>query len=74
MLEDFREFDRARSDLEDGGGSYDQALLKEHASISRSTGQVPERILFVFCYLRNSIFLLDIWMPLNRPMDTTYKI
>ena len=40
LLEDFREFDRARLDLEDGVGSTDQALLREHASISRSTGQV----------------------------------
>nr|DAD27352.1 TPA_asm: hypothetical protein HUJ06_028820 [Nelumbo nucifera] len=42
LLEDFREFDRARVDLEDGGLSAEQALLKEHASISRSTGQVLE--------------------------------
>lgn len=40
LLEDFREFDRARVDLEDGGGSGEQALLKEHASISRNTGQM----------------------------------
>ncbi|PON80981.1 Golgi SNAP receptor complex, subunit [Trema orientale] len=39
LLEDFREFDRTRLDLEEGGGS-EQALLKEHASISRSTGQM----------------------------------
>lgn len=42
LLEDFREFDRARLDLEEaGGGSYEQAaLLKERAGIGRSTGQV----------------------------------
>ncbi|KAF7149994.1 hypothetical protein RHSIM_Rhsim02G0208000 [Rhododendron simsii] len=39
LLEDFREFDRTRLDMEDGGGSYEQALLKEHAAVSRSTGQ-----------------------------------
>lgn len=39
LLEDFREFDRTRLDLEDGLGS-EQALLREHASINRSTGQV----------------------------------
>ncbi|THG08720.1 hypothetical protein TEA_017383 [Camellia sinensis var. sinensis] len=39
LLEDFREFDRTRLDLEESGGSYDQALLKEHASVNRSTGQ-----------------------------------
>ncbi|KAI3926687.1 hypothetical protein MKW92_013282 [Papaver armeniacum] len=40
LLEDFREFDRTRLDLEDGGGSQEQSLLKEHASISRNTGQM----------------------------------
>lgn len=40
LLEDFREFDRTRLDLEEGVGSGEQALLKEHASISRNTGQV----------------------------------
>ncbi|KAK2995747.1 hypothetical protein RJ640_025791 [Escallonia rubra] len=39
LVEDFREFDQARVDLEEGGGSYEQALLKEHASLGRSTGQ-----------------------------------
>uniref|UniRef100_A0A5B7BPL9 Golgi SNAP receptor complex member 1 n=1 Tax=Davidia involucrata TaxID=16924 RepID=A0A5B7BPL9_DAVIN len=43
LLEDFREFDRTRLDLEEGGGS-EQALLKEHASISRSSGQVDSVI------------------------------
>ncbi|CAL5440057.1 unnamed protein product [Camellia sinensis] len=46
LLEDFREFDRTRLDLEDGGGSYEQALLKEHASVSRSTGQREVRDIF----------------------------
>ncbi|KAF9617597.1 hypothetical protein IFM89_037660 [Coptis chinensis] len=40
LLQDFMEFDRSRLDLEDGGGSVEQALLKEHASISRTTGQM----------------------------------
>lgn len=40
LLEDFREFDRTRVDLEDGVGSAESALLKEHAAVSRSTGQV----------------------------------
>ncbi|CAI9092631.1 OLC1v1027930C3 [Oldenlandia corymbosa var. corymbosa] len=44
LLEDFREFDRTRLDLEDGGGSYEQELLKEHASVSRSTGQMDNVI------------------------------
>ncbi|PRQ50449.1 putative golgi SNAP receptor complex, subunit 1, GOSR2/Membrin/Bos1 [Rosa chinensis] len=40
LLEDFREFDRTRVDLEAGGDSAGNALLKEHASVSRSTGQM----------------------------------
>ncbi|XP_044479599.1 Golgi SNAP receptor complex member 1-1-like isoform X3 [Mangifera indica] len=40
LLEDFREFDRSRLDFEEGVGSTEQALLKEHRSISRSAGQM----------------------------------
>lgn len=40
LLQDFKEFDRSRLDLEEGGDSGEQALLKEHASISRNTGQM----------------------------------
>ncbi|XP_060216291.1 Golgi SNAP receptor complex member 1-1 [Lycium barbarum] len=40
LLEDFREFDRTRLDLEDGNGSHDQALLNERAALHRSTGQM----------------------------------
>ncbi|PIN23148.1 SNARE protein GS28 [Handroanthus impetiginosus] len=44
LLEDFREFDRTRLDLEDGGGSYEHALLKERASLHRSSGQMDSVI------------------------------
>ncbi|GMH15894.1 hypothetical protein Nepgr_017735 [Nepenthes gracilis] len=44
LLQDFREFDRSRLDLEGGGNSVELALLKEHASISRSTGQMDSVI------------------------------
>lgn len=44
LLEDFKEFDRTRLDLEEGVGSEQHALLKEHASISRSTGQMDNVI------------------------------
>ncbi|KAH9612024.1 hypothetical protein KSS87_021519 [Heliosperma pusillum] len=43
LLQDFRDFDRNSLDLE-GGNSEDQALLKEHASISRNTGQMDSVI------------------------------
>jgi len=39
LLEDFREFDRTRLDLEDGYGS-EQALIKEHMGINRNTAQM----------------------------------
>ncbi|KAL3843995.1 hypothetical protein ACJIZ3_001398 [Penstemon smallii] len=44
LLEDFREFDRTRLDLEDGGSSHEQALLKERVSVNRSTGQMDSVI------------------------------
>ncbi|KAM7254135.1 hypothetical protein ACFE04_031817 [Oxalis oulophora] len=40
LLDGFREFDHTRLDLGDG----DQALLREHAAISRSTGQMDDVI------------------------------
>ncbi|KAL2936649.1 Golgi SNAP receptor complex member 1-1 [Bienertia sinuspersici] len=40
LLQDFMEFDRSRLDLEEGGDPAERALLKEHASISRNTGQM----------------------------------
>nr|GEU39354.1 Golgi SNAP receptor complex member 1-1-like [Tanacetum cinerariifolium] len=40
LLEDFREFDRARLDIEEGCGSHEQSLLKERATIMRNTGQM----------------------------------
>ncbi|KNA18555.1 hypothetical protein SOVF_069570 [Spinacia oleracea] len=43
LLQDFREFDRSRLDLEEGG-SGEQSLLKEHATISRNTGQMDSVI------------------------------
>lgn len=45
LLQDFREFDRSRLDLEEGG-SGEQSLLKEHATISRNTGQVLDKYCF----------------------------
>ncbi|XP_057527465.1 Golgi SNAP receptor complex member 1-1 [Amaranthus tricolor] len=44
LLQDFREFDRSRLDLEEGGDSDERALLKEHASIGRNTRQMDSVI------------------------------
>lgn len=43
LLQDFREFDRSRLDLEEGGDSDERALLKEHATIGRNTRQVCDK-------------------------------
>ncbi|XP_058067557.1 Golgi SNAP receptor complex member 1-1 [Magnolia sinica] len=40
LLQDFREFDHARMDIEANGDFEGRALLKEQAAISRSTGQM----------------------------------
>ncbi|KAF8106119.1 hypothetical protein N665_0147s0072 [Sinapis alba] len=41
LLEDLKEFDRTRLDLEAGdGGSTEQALLKEHVGINRNAAQM----------------------------------
>lgn len=40
LLEDFRDFDRTRFDLEENGDSAEQGLLKEQASINRNSGHV----------------------------------
>ncbi|XP_010929125.1 Golgi SNAP receptor complex member 1-1 [Elaeis guineensis] len=40
LLLDFRDFERAGLDMEEGAGSVDQALLKEQAALSRSSGQM----------------------------------
>ncbi|PWA58498.1 Golgi SNAP receptor complex, subunit 1 [Artemisia annua] len=40
LLDDFREFDRTRLDLEEGGASQEQSLLKERATLMRTTGQM----------------------------------
>jgi len=42
LLDDFKEFDRTRLDLEEGGESEQHTLLKENASISRNTGHVSD--------------------------------
>ncbi|XP_039795210.1 Golgi SNAP receptor complex member 1-1-like [Panicum virgatum] len=43
-LLDLRDFDRAKFDVEEASDSADQALLREQAAISRSTGQMDNVI------------------------------
>ncbi|XP_024963160.1 Golgi SNAP receptor complex member 1-1-like isoform X1 [Cynara cardunculus var. scolymus] len=40
LLEDFQEFERSRSQLEDDGGSQEQSLLEERGTLMRSTGKI----------------------------------
>lgn len=69
LLDDFREFDRSRLELEDGLGTAEQTLLKEHATIGRSTGQVSLPIIII-CMDNNSIiFYLKVWF-----MDTFHRV
>nr|CAD1824990.1 unnamed protein product [Ananas comosus var. bracteatus] len=44
LLLDFRDFDRAKLDVEESAGSDGQALLREQAVISRSSGQMDSLI------------------------------
>ncbi|KAH9619650.1 hypothetical protein KSS87_013259, partial [Heliosperma pusillum] len=44
LLQDFREFDLNKLDLEEGGNLEERVLLKEHATISRNTGQLDSVI------------------------------
>lgn len=44
LLDDFREFDRGRLDLEEGGSYEQAALINERAAISRGSGQMDSVI------------------------------
>ncbi|CAA2986760.1 Golgi SNAP receptor complex member 1-1 [Olea europaea subsp. europaea] len=69
LLEDFREFDRTRLDLEDGGGSYDQALLKERATLNRSTGQVDSVISQAQETLKSLVFQRSTFGAINSKLS-----
>ncbi|XP_059641677.1 Golgi SNAP receptor complex member 1-1 [Cornus florida] len=69
LLEDFREFDRTRLDLEEGGGSSEQALLKEHASISRNTGQMDSVISHAQETLRTLVFQRSTFGGINSKLS-----
>ncbi|XP_052208909.1 Golgi SNAP receptor complex member 1-1-like [Diospyros lotus] len=69
LLEDFREFDRGGLDLEDGGGSYDQALLREQASVSRSTGQMDSVISQAQETIRTLVFQRNTFGGINSKLS-----
>ncbi|XP_042008543.1 Golgi SNAP receptor complex member 1-1-like isoform X1 [Salvia splendens] len=69
LLEDFREFDRSRLDLEDGGGSYDQALLKERASLHRNSGQVDSVISQAQETLKSLVFQRSTFGGINSKLS-----
>lgn len=73
LLEDFREFDRSRLDLEEGGDS-EQALLGEHASISRSTGQVLGNKWSFLLYIIITFSLFHFTLSMNYgPIASVYS-
>ena len=60
LLQDFREFDWARVDLEENGGFEGQALLKEQAAVIRSTGQVLEILMdLLFGFMQISFYISE---------------
>ncbi|KAL3650667.1 Golgi SNAP receptor complex member 1-1 [Castilleja foliolosa] len=71
LLEDFREFDRTRLDLEDGGGtgSYDQALLKERATVHRSSGQMDSVISQAQETLKSLVFQRSTFGGINSKLS-----
>ncbi|KAL2525744.1 Golgi SNAP receptor complex member 1-1 [Abeliophyllum distichum] len=69
LLEDFREFDRTRLDLEDGGGSYEQALLKERATVNRSTGQMDSVISQAQETLKSLVFQRSTFGGINSKLS-----
>ncbi|KAL5698855.1 Golgi SNAP receptor complex member 1-1 [Ranunculus cassubicifolius] len=69
LIDDFKEFDRSRLDLEEGDGSADQALLKEHASISRSTGQMDNVISHAQATLGTLVFQRSTFGGINSKIS-----
>ncbi|KAG8375829.1 hypothetical protein BUALT_Bualt10G0141000 [Buddleja alternifolia] len=69
LLEDFREFDRTRLDLEDGGGSHEQALLKERASLHRSSGQIDSVISQAQETLKSLVFQRSTFGGINSKLS-----
>ncbi|XP_047967121.1 Golgi SNAP receptor complex member 1-1 [Salvia hispanica] len=69
LLEDFREFDRSRLDLEEGGGSYDQALLKERASLHRNSSQVDSVISQAQETLKSLVFQRSTFGGINSKLS-----
>ncbi|KAG6409463.1 hypothetical protein SASPL_127503 [Salvia splendens] len=69
LLEDFREFDRSRLDLEEVGGSYDQALLKERASLHRNSSQVDSVISQAQETLKSLVFQRSTFGGINSKLS-----
>ncbi|XP_042000712.1 Golgi SNAP receptor complex member 1-1-like [Salvia splendens] len=69
LLEDFREFDRSRLDLEEGGGSYDQAHLKERASLHRNSSQVDSVISQAQETLKSLVFQRSTFGGINSKLS-----
>ncbi|XP_010942136.1 Golgi SNAP receptor complex member 1-1 isoform X2 [Elaeis guineensis] len=67
-LLDFRDFDGAGLDMEEGAGSVDQALLKEQAALSRSSGQESTDLcLFQVLESDSKALFLDGYCDISSP-------
>ncbi|XP_027341779.1 Golgi SNAP receptor complex member 1-1-like [Abrus precatorius] len=69
LLDDFKEFDRTGLDLEEGAGSEQQTLLREYASISRSTGQMDNVISQAQATLGSLVFQRSTFGGINSKLS-----
>ncbi|KAL8245040.1 hypothetical protein R6Q59_011298 [Mikania micrantha] len=69
LIEDFREFDKVRFDVEEGSGSEEQSLLKERANLMRSTGQMDGVISQAQETLRSLVFQRSSFRSVNSKVN-----
>ncbi|KAJ8471684.1 hypothetical protein OPV22_026027 [Ensete ventricosum] len=69
LLLDFRDFDKAKSDMEEGADSVEHALLKEQAAISRSSGQMDNVISQAQATLGSLIFQRSTFGGINTKIS-----
>ncbi|CAL9773788.1 unnamed protein product [Musa acuminata subsp. burmannicoides] len=69
LLLDFRDFDKAKVDMEEGADSVEHALLKEQATISRSSGQMDNVISQAQATLGSLIFQRSTFGGINTKIS-----
>ncbi|XP_020572688.1 Golgi SNAP receptor complex member 1-1 isoform X2 [Phalaenopsis equestris] len=68
-LLNFRDFDKARLDLEEGAANEEHALLKEQATINRSTGQMDAVISQAHATLGTLVFQRSSFAGINMKLS-----